>query len=74
IINFALDALFWIIASLSALIYTGKILSPSLGISFSRSSLLLIIVLFIPAGLLMDFIHESGHALWGVAWEGISLI
>lgn len=62
-INFALDTVFWIVISLATLIFIKKIVFPSLEISASRKSLLLPIIPFIPLGLVMDFIHESGHAI-----------
>ena len=69
-LNFALDTAFWIIISLVTLVFVEKIVFPSLGMSISRKSLLLPMVLFIPVGLVMDFIHESGHAIWGTAVGG----
>ena len=70
LINLAIDSAFWVIISLATLIFLEKIAFPSLGISISRKSLLLLIVLLIPLGLVMDFVHESGHAVWGTAVGG----
>jgi hypothetical protein len=69
-VNFALDTAFWIIISFVTLVFVEKIVFPSLGRSITRKSLLLPMVLFIPAGLVMDFIHESGHAIWGTVVGG----
>ena len=66
--NLALDAAFWITLSLSALIILGKVTLPK---SVNRyKKLILPLVLFIPLGLVMDFVHEFGHAVWGVAAGG----
>jgi len=47
-----------------------KIAFPRLGIVIDRKLFLLLIVLFIPLGLVMDLVHESGHAVWGTAVGG----
>ncbi len=70
LVNFAIDVAFWIIVSLATLIFLQKIAFPSLGIHVSRKSILLPTILLIPLGLLMDFMHESGHAVWGTAVGG----
>jgi len=68
--NFATDAAFWITISLVTLIFLQKIAFPNLGIHVSRKSILLPTILFIPLGLVMDFVHELGHAVWGTAVGG----
>jgi len=68
--NFAVDAVFWVAISLIALIILEKIAFPKLGISVSRKTFLLPLALFIPLGLVMDFVHELGHAIWGTAVGG----
>ena len=70
LINFVIDTAFWVIVSLVTLVFLDRVAFLSLGISVSRKSLLLLIVLFIPLGLVMDFVHESGHAIWGTAMGG----
>jgi len=70
LINLAIDTAFWVIISLVTLVFLDRIAFPSLGISVSRKFLLLLIVLFIPLGLVMDFVHESGHAIWGTIMGG----
>lgn len=69
-VNFALDTVFWIITSLVALAFLQKKAFPSLGIHASRKSALLVMILFISLGLVMDFVHEFGHALSGIAVGG----
>jgi len=69
-VNLALDVVFWITVSLIALIFLQKIAFPSLGIQVSRKSILLPMILFIPFGLVMAFVHEFGHAVWGTAVGG----
>lgn len=68
--NLAVNIVFWIIVSFGTLVLVRKIIFPNLGIETSRSTFLLLLVLFIPIGLAMDFIHESGHALWATAVGG----
>jgi len=68
--NLALDAASWAVLALIILIVVEKIMVSMLGISVNYRSLLLPLALFIPLGLFMDFIHESGHALWGTAMGG----
>lgn len=69
-INLAVDAAFWISISLLALITLEKIVFPKFGISVNYKALFLPLVLFIPLGLIMDFVHEFGHAIWGIASGG----
>ncbi len=65
--NLTLDAAFWIAAALLALIIIELL---KLKVSFRYETLLLPLLLFIPLGLVMDLVHESGHALWGTAVGG----
>jgi hypothetical protein len=69
-VSFALDVAFWMAVSMIALVFLSKTAFPSLGIKATRKSLLLPIVLFVPLGLIMDIVHEFGHALWGTAVGG----
>ena len=65
--SFAIDTAFWIAISFLAVIIL-KILK--LRIGFRYETLLLPLALFIPLGLVMDFVHEFGHAMWGTAVGG----
>ena len=65
--SLALDAAFWITISLLALIILEVL---KLRVGFKYETLLLPLVLFIPLGLLMDFVHEFGHVIWGTAVGG----
>jgi hypothetical protein len=68
--SLAIDIIFWIATIFLALIITEKGVSPKLGAGFDFKNLVLPLVLFIPLGLVMDFTHEFGHALWGTAVGG----
>lgn len=68
--NLAIDMVFWIAGFFLALMIIEKIILPELRAGFETKPLLLPLVLFIPLGLIMDFVHESGHALWGTALGG----
>ncbi len=65
--SLAIDAAFWITISLLALIILEMLKSR---VGFKYEALLLPLVLFIPLGLLMDFVHEFGHVIWGTAAGG----
>lgn len=67
--NLAIDTAFWVTISLIALI-TLKIVVPKLGITGDLHRFLLPLALFLPLGLVMDFIHECGHGMWGTAIGG----
>ncbi len=67
--SLAIDIAFWITISFIASIILEKILLPKFGLSLFLS-IGLPLVLFIPLGLVMDFVHEFGHALWGTAMGG----
>jgi len=41
-----------------------------IGVHVDSEVLFLIAIAFIPLGLLMDLVHEFGHALWGIAVGG----
>ena len=66
--NFAIDTGFWIIIFLFFFIIIDKI--GKLEISFNYKKFFFPLVLFIPFGLVMDFIHEFGHEIWGTAVGG----
>lgn len=68
--NLAIDAAFWIIISLFAFIILERIVFSKLRVGFTHREFFLPLVLFIPLGLVMDFVHEFGHALWGIALGG----
>jgi len=68
--NLAVDAAFWITICFVAFIFSEKIVRPRLGVGFKYREFFLLLVLFILLGLVMDFVHESGHALWGTAVGG----
>jgi hypothetical protein len=71
--NLTINMAFWIAVSFFAffaIIILEKIVFPKLGIKVNYKSLILPLVLFIPLGLVMDFAHEFGHAMWGVAVGG----
>jgi hypothetical protein len=65
--SLAIDSAFWIAISLLAIIIL-EILK--LRVGFKYETLLLPLVLFISLGLIMDFVHEFGHAMWGTAVGG----
>lgn len=67
--NFAIDIIFWIAVSFFASILL-KIVFPKMGETVKWKALLLPLVLLIPLGLVMDFVHEFGHAIWGVSSGG----
>ena len=67
--NLAIDIAFWIIASLIAFAIL-EIAVTKLGRSVDYKMLFFGLALLIPLGLVMDFIHESGHAIWGTAAGG----
>jgi len=68
--NLAIDAAFWIIISSITSVALEKIALPRLKVDAKGRTLLLCLILFLPLGLVMDLVHESGHALWGVAVGG----
>jgi len=68
--SLAIDTAFWITISLLTLIILEKIVPPKLREGFKCKEFFLPLVLFIPLGLFMDFVHELGHALWGIALGG----
>jgi len=70
LVNLVMDTAFWIIILLVTFTFLEKIAFPRLGIVIDRKLFLLLIVLFIPLGLVMDLVHESGHAVWGTAVGG----
>lgn len=69
-ISLALDMVFWIVASFLALIFTEKVVLPRLGADLNLWRIVWPLVLFLPLGLVMDFVHEFGHTLWGTALGG----
>ena len=67
--NLAIDIAFWMIASLVVFAIL-DIAVTKLGRTIDYKMLLFGLALLIPLGLIMDFIHESGHAIWGTAAGG----
>ena len=65
--SLAIDAALWIAISLLAVFILETLKSR---VGFRYETLLLLLVLFIPLGLAMDFVHESGHIMWGTAVGG----
>lgn len=68
--NLAMDAAFFIGTSFLVIVILEKIVFPKLGIRVNYKSLALPMILFIPLGLVMDFVHEFGHVVWGAAAGG----
>jgi len=67
--NLAIDIAFWMIASLIAFAIL-DIAVTKLGRTIDYKMLLFGLALLIPLGLVMDFTHECGHAIWGTAAGG----
>jgi hypothetical protein len=70
LVNLVMDTAFWIVVLLVTFTFLEKIAFPSLGIVIDRNLFLLLVILFIPLGIVMDFVHESGHAVWAAAVGG----
>jgi hypothetical protein len=68
--NFTLNFLFWFVISFLILLFLWKILFPKLGVNASYKVFLLPAALLAPMGVVMDFVHEFGHALWGTLMGG----
>jgi len=68
--SLGIDIVFWIASLFIALVIIERIVLPELRARFNFRKLVLPLVLFIPMGLIMDFVHEFGHALWGSAVGG----
>ncbi len=68
--SLAIDTAFWITISFFVFILLEKIALPKLRVDLKPKTFLLPLVLFIPLGLAMDFVHEFGHAFWGTALGG----
>lgn len=67
--SLAIDAAFWVAISQLALITMEKL--PTLRFDLSQcSSVFLPLIMFVPFGLVMAFVHELGHAVWGIAFGG----
>lgn len=66
----ALDAAFWIGFSYLVSVFLRGIVLPRLKVDAQGGTLLLALALALPLGLVMDFIHEFGHAAWGIALGG----
>ncbi len=68
--NLIVDILAWVAVSLIAIAFLSRMVFPNLGIAVNARSLLLGVILFIPLGLVVDLVHEGGHALAGAAMGG----
>ncbi|MEM3673819.1 MAG: hypothetical protein QW468_06355 [Candidatus Bathyarchaeia archaeon] len=68
--KFALNFLFWFVVSFLILFFLLKILFPKIGVTASYKVFLLPAALFAPIVIVVDFVHELGHALWGVLMGG----
>jgi hypothetical protein len=68
--NLAMDAAFWSAVSFVALFVTKRNGFRELEAYLKHENLLLPLILFIPLGLVMDLVHEFGHAVWGTAVGG----
>jgi len=69
-IGFVSDVAFWIVVALTALIVTGKIFRPTVGTASEIKRLSWLVFLILILGLLMIFVHELGHVIWGAAAGG----
>jgi len=67
--NLAIDIAFWIVVSLIAFAVL-EIAVHKMGRPVDYKMLLFGLALVVPLGLVMDFVHESGHAVWGTAAGG----
>ncbi len=63
--SLAANTVFWIAACFLALLVIEILIQPKLRQHFDYRKLVLPLVLFIPLGVAMDFVHEFGHAIWG---------
>jgi len=66
--NFAIDTGFWI--ALFLLVAAVLAVRERRFTEIKAKKTILLLVLLVPLGLVMDFIHEAGHALWGTAFGG----
>lgn len=67
--NLVIDIAFWLTISLVGLIILEFSLL-KLGIDLHYKTILLLLTVFIPLGLVMDLVHECGHAIWGTIAGG----
>ena len=65
--SLAIDAIFWIGISFLVLVVLELL---KMKVELKYEALLLPLVLFVPLGLVMDFVHEFGHAVWGTSAGG----
>ena len=70
LVSLALDVVIWIIVSFVTFFILQKIALRKLQKGLNYRAFLLPLILFIPLGLVMDFVHECGHVIWGVAVGG----
>lgn len=70
LINLAVDTIFWIVATFLAFFILMRFLFPKLDIRINYKAFFLPLILIIPLGLVMDFVHELGHTIWGTAVGG----
>ncbi|MFW6117235.1 MAG: hypothetical protein ACOC6G_01455 [Thermoproteota archaeon] len=73
LLNLAGNLLFWTVTSLAVctlLILAFQRWNLPWDITVDYRQLTLFLILFIPLGLVMDLVHEGGHALWGILAGG----
>jgi hypothetical protein len=70
LVNFVMHVALWTCISLVVIVFLQMIVFPGLRISIDSKSLLLPALLFVPFGLLMDLVHECGHAMLGMLTGG----
>jgi hypothetical protein len=64
------NTIFWIAAFFVAILIIETLIQPKLRKRFNYRKLVLPLALFILLGIVMDFIHEFGHAFWGIVVGG----
>jgi hypothetical protein len=69
-VNMVADLAFWVAVAFVVLFAADKISVTWLNKPLNLDTALLVIVLFLPLGLLMDLVHECGHAFWGTLMGG----
>jgi hypothetical protein len=68
--NIVADIVFWAAVALVVLFAADKVHIARRDKALNLDMVLLVIVLFLPLGILMDLVHECGHAFWGTLMGG----
>jgi len=68
--SLAVNIALWVTISFLVLVIREKVALSKWRVSVNYKVIFLPLVLFIPLGLVMDFVHEFGHAMWGTAVGG----